>query len=500
MAGRSKIKVFVGSSRESLNVARGIKACLEEETEVLVWDEDLFEPGGYTLDQLLRLAASSDFAVLVWSADDEVISRGQHRSSPRDNILFEAGLFYGALGKERVFLFVQAEDEPKIPSDLHGLTVINYHRPADERYRAAVSTPCLRVAQLMRRLGPRLKAPAEGEEALRSATFYANLDEARDAIKRACKDSPTIRILSNKGLVFFGLDESIVSLAEADDYRGLKRLRVILLAPDSRWINRGLMALRQHESVSDFKRELGNSHSIVEAGMRSFARHIGLHRSGIKYHHVEPYFRMVITDEVAFVSSYAEHPTIQVRDLPVFRFQNEQGSLYGAFKRHFNDLWHNASKEGEYIQDTTETEVSAGGILVARDAGRLYVALVMRDDGSWVLPKGHKERADESLGAAAVREVTEEIGLRAEDMTIVKSLDNYTYDETATHFGSRKVVYMFLMQLNAEGLLGLTPDPDHVEARWWPLDEPLPYMFYVYQKALIAQVIQNEYGSAVAFA
>ncbi len=194
---------------------------------------------------------------------------------------------------------------------------------------------------------------------------FASLQEAKPSIRDACKASFGIRILSNKGLAFFGSDDSVVSLAEASDYKKLRRLRIILMDPKSGWINRGLMALRQYESLADFKKELRASHDIAEFAMKKFARSLGLHRSGIKYHVVEPYFRMLITDEVAFVSSYAENPTTQVRDLPVFVFPNQTGSLYRAFKRHFNDVWHNHSKEGGYLKETIEAEISAGGILIA---------------------------------------------------------------------------------------------------------------------------------------
>lgn len=486
-------RVFIGSSREALPVARGVKANLEEISEVRVWDEDIFEPGRYTLEELLRFTRSFDFGVFIWSADDLTRSRSEETPSPRDNVVLEAGIFYGALGRDRVFLVAPAQEPSKIPSDLLGLSVLNYHIPSDGNHRAAVTSACQRIARRIENAGTAGNgAPQESQAAV--PFRYANLEIAKPAIKAACKAAKDIKILSNKGLVFFGLDESIVSLAEAADYGGLERLRILLLHPESRWINRGLMALRSYESLPDFKKELSSAHVIAESGIRKFAGKLDLHNSGIKYHLSEPYFRMVITEDVAFVSTYAEDPSVQVRDLPVFAFRNDAGSLYGALKRHFNDLWHNHSRLGDYLRTTIEPEISAGGILVSHVGVRTYVALVMRDDGSWVLPKGHKEVNDRDLALAAVREVAEETGVPASEIRVTKRLDEYAYDETAAKYDSTKIVYLFLMQHLGNTLPELRSDPDHPDARWWPVDEEFPFMFYAYQKTLLAEVMKNEFG------
>ena len=473
-------------------VAQGVKANLEALAEVRVWNEDLFEPGRFTLDELLGFTQAFDFAVFVWSGEDGVTSRDQSFLAPRDNLILEAGIFYGALGKERVFLVVPLGSKIKVPTDLLGLTLVNYRTPTDGNYRAAVGSACSQISQMIQRQG---SSPRRAQRRRRYPIpdCHHTLEEARESIRKACKECTDIKILSNKGLVFFGLDESIVSLADINDFSKLRKLRIILLDPSSRWVNRGLMALRRHESLEDFKKELSSSHVIVEASMKRFADHLRLHKSGVKYQRGEPYFRAVITDQFAFVSSYAEHPSVQVRDLPVFAFENAPGTLYGAIKRHFNDLWHNECRLGAYLQQTIEHEISAGGILVGREGSRLHVALAMRDDGSWVIPKGHKERKDERLELTAIREVAEELGIDNERLVIEKQLDEYTYDETAEALMVQKIVYLFLMTCQGHTLPTLQPDTDHPAAKWWPLDEPLPFMFYTYQKTLLAETIEAEY-------
>jgi predicted nucleotide-binding protein len=47
-----------------------------------------------------------DFAIMTWAADDSTFSNGTVTASPRDNVVFECGLFMGILGKDRAFIAV----------------------------------------------------------------------------------------------------------------------------------------------------------------------------------------------------------------------------------------------------------------------------------------------------------------------------------------------------------------------------------------------------------
>lgn len=139
-----KIRIFIGSSTESLKVASAIKTNFEYDNhiEVRIWNESIFQPGQYTFDELIRFTKSYDFAIFVWANDDKVAieSRGIMANQPRDNVILEAGMFYRALGRERVFLFAPVEDGAKIPSDLQGLSPIRYKTPTDDNYRSELSS------------------------------------------------------------------------------------------------------------------------------------------------------------------------------------------------------------------------------------------------------------------------------------------------------------------------------------------------------------------------
>lgn len=495
-------RIFIGSSSESLQVARGIKANLEEIAEVRIWDEGLFSPSRYTFEDLLEFTTSFDFAIFVWSGDDSITSRGALFSAPRDNVILEAGLFYGALGRERIFLCGPRDPSIKTPSDLLGLKVLSFQEPTDANYRAATGSASAEVASRILALGPLHLNLAESNITAAIET-HSTFHSARQEMTRACMNAQAIKVFSNKGLAFFGLDDSLISLADIREYQRLRQIRLLLMDPESPWINNGFLALRHYESINSYKKELTSSHAIVQSSMHRLRSMAHLARSGIRYHSVEPYFRLLMTEEVVFVSSYAEHPSAQVRDLPVFAFRAEPGSLYWAFKRYFNDVWHNGSSMGLALSSTEhpeeDPEVSAGGIVLTTVDAKTYVALVQREDGSWVLPKGHRESREEDLRETAVREVSEELGLDSSSLQVGEKLDEYTSDETAAKYGGRKVTYFYIMQYPTAALPNIRPDVDHMDARWWKISEKLPYMRYAYQRTLLAETVERMFALMIRF-
>jgi hypothetical protein len=122
----AKPTVFVGSSSERLYIARAIKSQLEIDAHVRIWNEDVFGLNESTLESLVKLLESLDFAVLVITADDLVVSRGTEAAAPRDNIIFEFGLFMGGLGRDRTFGVCSDDTAIRLPSDLLGVTLARY--------------------------------------------------------------------------------------------------------------------------------------------------------------------------------------------------------------------------------------------------------------------------------------------------------------------------------------------------------------------------------------
>ncbi len=120
-------KVFIGSSSECFKKAEDLKNLLEgPELHVAHWKDGIFKASTSTLTSLLETASSYDFAILILHPDDMTESRGNESASPRDNVIFELGLFLGSLKSERVFILRPDHKDLKIPSDLLGITCLSY--------------------------------------------------------------------------------------------------------------------------------------------------------------------------------------------------------------------------------------------------------------------------------------------------------------------------------------------------------------------------------------
>jgi CRP/FNR family cyclic AMP-dependent transcriptional regulator len=98
-------RIFIGSSVEMLPAARAIQAGLAyDNVSVVVWTDGVFRASRDAVTNLLEVAERTDFATLLLGADDVLVSRGNEQSVPRDNVVFELGLFIGAVGRERTFI------------------------------------------------------------------------------------------------------------------------------------------------------------------------------------------------------------------------------------------------------------------------------------------------------------------------------------------------------------------------------------------------------------
>jgi len=125
-----KPRIFLGSSGEQAKLLQALTRGLEDVAHVEPWTTS-FNPGTSTLERLLELAHEVDFAAFVFARDDWTTNRppasdptGSGQASPRDNVVFEAGLFGGVLGMRRTFILHASG--AKLPSDLLGFTCVRY--------------------------------------------------------------------------------------------------------------------------------------------------------------------------------------------------------------------------------------------------------------------------------------------------------------------------------------------------------------------------------------
>lgn len=77
--------------------------------------------------------------MVILGPDDTTNSRGESKPSPRDNAILELGILAGLLGRERVFWVVDRSNPVKLPSDLGGITPVDYDsQRSDSNLKAAL--------------------------------------------------------------------------------------------------------------------------------------------------------------------------------------------------------------------------------------------------------------------------------------------------------------------------------------------------------------------------
>lgn len=154
--GNAKPRVFVGSSIEGLPVAEAIQVGLEYEAEVTLWSQGVFGLSSGSLEALVNAVTGFDFAVLVLTPDDVIVTRGHEQPAARDNVIFELGLFMGSFGRHRTFIVHPRLARMHLPSDLAGITTVTFDAARSDRdIQAAVGPVCTKIKRAVRDQGRR---------------------------------------------------------------------------------------------------------------------------------------------------------------------------------------------------------------------------------------------------------------------------------------------------------------------------------------------------------
>jgi predicted nucleotide-binding protein len=200
------MRVFIGSSKEQVRLVEWLTDFMRSEyrgvLEPVPWTVPW--PGGrYTLENLLDFVDETDAAILFWTADDKTWYRDTEHHEPRDNLVFEAGLFIATHGRERTQLMVPSYDpgdsrsKIRVPTDVAGLTYNLYSWKDGPPEATGLPYKARAVCDTLRLLRPRPRTP----HALRSLAGHDKVEEIRTFVG----DWATIHI------------EGIARLAARDD-------------------------------------------------------------------------------------------------------------------------------------------------------------------------------------------------------------------------------------------------------------------------------------------
>jgi predicted nucleotide-binding protein len=177
-------KIFIGSSTEGLKFAQAIQVLLDKICEVQIWSQGVFGLGRGTLDSLVLSLDNFDFAIFVLTPDDMTVSREQTTQSPRDNVLFELGLFVGGIGRDRTFIVHDREKQIKIPSDLAGITLAQFQEHGDGNLLASLGAAATPIQNAVQKLGIRATNQLEKLGTATAKVFMTSLRSASVSLNK----------------------------------------------------------------------------------------------------------------------------------------------------------------------------------------------------------------------------------------------------------------------------------------------------------------------------
>ena len=146
--------LFLGSSAESLPIAQTIQSNLDHDNFIVrLWTDSVFGASQFPISELEKQVQEADFAALILGPDDQVVSRSERTDAPRDNVIFELGLFMGALSHRRTFMVVPRGCNIKIPTDLLGLIPLDYRIGNSIDLPALLGPTCNELRRIIQKIG-----------------------------------------------------------------------------------------------------------------------------------------------------------------------------------------------------------------------------------------------------------------------------------------------------------------------------------------------------------
>lgn len=343
-------RIFVGSSREAIDVCRALQGELDDDFDVTVWDQDIFRLSYGALDSLLDALDSCDCGVFVLTPDDLTERRGESSPTARDNVTFELGMFIGRLGRDRTFMLIPATSTVRLPSDLIGLTAARYDadRFDSGQRRAAVGPACTKIRDALRSIQLRRAEEPRSQARLDRAMRRMSKDLETLLASHDAQRGQTAGFVEDHGALSFLLGRANVrvEVGRIQDYQSSDSQTVIALPANEYFddecisdTNSSLGAFVQHHfggHVGDFVRQVqaeltGIPTQRVPRAERRIDDSYGIGEA-VFLNKLLPEYRLIL------VSATTERTGIGLRAEPHFLYAAVQGVVEVLNEHRMNSL------------------------------------------------------------------------------------------------------------------------------------------------------------------
>jgi len=128
------MRIFIGSSSEATDLLDKIAVIVQEcEKEPIKWNRrpSIFKASKSILENLEEIPAREniDASIFICTADDKTDYRGKEIKTPRDNVIFEHGLFSGKLGRQKSVIVKSGN--VTLPNDIEGIIYFDFSSGKD---------------------------------------------------------------------------------------------------------------------------------------------------------------------------------------------------------------------------------------------------------------------------------------------------------------------------------------------------------------------------------
>lgn len=433
-----KPTLFIGSSTEQMEVARALELNLSDDAEVTIWPLT-FHPGGTIYDQLIQQSRSSDFAVIIVNPDDKIISKGNEATAPRDNVIFELGLFLGSIGPERVFAICSedAKQKAKLPSGYLGVDLLTYDgERSDHELIKALSPPSTRILGAIKKLGKIDKANdiknyLFAGELIGLEKVYENFDSARDHIYEDLKNTQgPIKIFIHIASQDIGLKGAFFDVLKEVVEKKTVDIRVLHAAHESPLFSKDRLLL------------IGKNYDHVIASLEyassSLRRLETIEASALRRrsHELPFIWRLYFVFDRLYMMPYFSTKDA-VKKSPVLVFSRQENSLYHVFRDWFDHTWALSIPVRVELTDVVSPAAPAGSALLLKWEGKHVFGIPMRDlrsDPSRVRfygIGGKRQSSTETFEECALREGNEELSGAIERLENASETTYFRNDGTA---------------------------------------------------------------------
>lgn len=346
-------QIFIASSVEGVDVAYAVQELLEHDAECTVWDQGVFEPGSYTMIDLIKRLEITEYGIFIFSMDDTIKIRDKEAETVRDNVILELGLFMGTVGQKNCFIIIpDSEEKIHLPTDLTGIITLKYNAERkDGNLNAALGPSVNKIRNILKRnkiykniLAEDLKEQisAAGLSAFYSsrddyAKYRKNASSIDEYINQAKRTICMVSITLATGISF----DDICKVFEAKLKKEKNfKITVSLLNPYNDELYKSIMPLftqsaetLQENAVSALKRLISFRKQDLKPDEQE--------RFIIRVHETLPFGSAIILD------GDTENGTIQIETKPydvgmrksfAFEIENNKGVFYQTLVDSYNKL------------------------------------------------------------------------------------------------------------------------------------------------------------------